>query len=296
VKLPSIDRDRALVAVAVVACLAFTLYVEHWLAAEVLKVPGVLAVAFPVALDAYVLAAMRTHQDRLWAFGLSAIAQGVAGLAATADKITDAQVGIMRGGFGIAVTMVLWRVHVILHALNASRVEAVVIEETAPATDPVRTSRVEAVVIEETAPATDPVRTVEQTADQTGPDHLELMDRTTGPDQPAITGPDQADQPDRTTTEAPDRVTGPDQPASGLQLVRTGPVPAGRVKELLPVARKVVAAFEREHGRLPGQKKLAELLRAKNHSCSIDVAVALLTEIRAETEKEPGHARVRAGQ
>lgn len=111
------NLDRLLIAVAVVACLTFTFYVEHWFAADVLHVPGILAVAFPVALDAYVLAALRTGADQRWAFGLSALAQGVAGLAAWVPPGPAGQ-GALRSAVGVAVIVVLLRVHRVLHTMN----------------------------------------------------------------------------------------------------------------------------------------------------------------------------------
>lgn len=102
---------------SLLAVLAWTAH-AHWSLATLLHVPVWLAWALPIAVDAYVLSALRAweaspqrrHADLWWALGLDAAAVSGAH-AATQLVLPQWVLATVAAVLGVVLVLVLWRVH-----------------------------------------------------------------------------------------------------------------------------------------------------------------------------------------
>jgi hypothetical protein len=110
-------RARGLRTCSLVAVLAWTAH-AHWALATLLGAPVWLAWGLPVAIDAYVLAALRTWErspgrrvrDLGWALGLDCAAVAASHAAGQVVMPTGWRASAA-AGLGVVLVLVLWRVH-----------------------------------------------------------------------------------------------------------------------------------------------------------------------------------------
>lgn len=117
------NTSKWLIRVCVGAGIAFTSYIEHHMADEVLGVDPAVAVAFPVVLDTYMVAAMRgaSAAEKKWAFGLAGAVQVMAAITSVWEP-DDVGKGVLLSLLGVVVVAVMWRVHEVLHNQKVAQV------------------------------------------------------------------------------------------------------------------------------------------------------------------------------
>ena len=112
-----------LTTVAQVAVLALLSHAEYAFGVNVLGLPGThlgpvplsLALAVPLAVDTYVIAALRAGRDVVYAMSLIALSVAAGTITAIAQPPQAVQL-VAAAGFGAVMSVVLWRVHALDHA------------------------------------------------------------------------------------------------------------------------------------------------------------------------------------